>query len=172
MQILEYTRSNARNFQRMQVSCNYHAGYITPRYIKRTWQTLDSVLYYVCPAWLKQIPLNKFWKKLKKTLDKYSEFGILIMWVRERREILLCQWRHWTSHRLAFCKSAYTKAWGVTDKTQKTWQVHQNLIYFRCEGERGSEIPDQQTSPASNLSARVCDLLSPTKQGERPEGVV
>ena len=25
---------DARNFQRMQVSCNYHASYITPRYIK------------------------------------------------------------------------------------------------------------------------------------------
>ena len=51
---------------------------------------------------------------------------------------------------------------------EKTWQIDQNLIYFRCEGERGSEIPDQQTSPVSNVSARVSDLLSHTKQGERP----
>ena len=121
---------NAENFQVMQVSCKlynwkdnsyaesciYKTLNILWERLSKTWQTLDNVLYYVCPAWLKQIPLNKFWKKLKKTLDKYSEFGILIMWVRERREILLCQWRQWTSHRLAFCKSAYTKAWGVTDK--------------------------------------------------------
>ena len=107
---------NAENFQVMQVSCklynwkdNSYAESCIYKTLNILWVRLDKRLTtcyttYV-PPWYELI--NSKWpqKKLKKTLDKYSEFGILIMWVRERREILLCQWRQWTSHRLAFSKS-------------------------------------------------------------------
>ena len=38
------------------------------------------------------------------------------------------------------------------------------------EGERGTENPNQQTSPVSNVSARVSDNLSPTKQEKDQKG--
>lgn len=46
------------------------------------------------------------------------------------------------------------------------------LIWYNsiCEGERGIENPNQQTSPVSNVSARVSDNLSPTKQEKDQKG--
>ena len=104
---------NAENFQVMQVSCNVqhrHTESCIYKTLNILWVRLDKRLT-TCYTTYVPLDWNKYlWitaeKNFKKTLDKYSEFAILIMWVRERREILLCQWRQWTSHRLAFCESA------------------------------------------------------------------